>query len=134
MAITKTYKSNSRNLTLFLAIKGRVRSLRFSDMGASYGYSIFITSDPNVQAALERSKKFGTEFFLSNEEKHADSAKEAQVTEQKPVEASYPKITRVQTAAQLLEEKYGIDPTTISSKVDVLRHAKSLNIEFPNLK
>lgn len=134
MAITKTYKSNSRNLTLFLAIKGRVRSLRFSDMGASYGYSIFITSDPNVQAALERSKKFGTEFSLLNEEKHADSAKEAQVTEQKPVEASYPKITRVQTAAQLLEEKYGIDPTTISSKVDVLRHAKALNIEFPNLK
>lgn len=134
MAITKTYKSNSRNLTLFLAIKGRVRSLRFSDMGASYGYSIFITSDPNVQAALERSKKFGTEFSLLNEEKHADSAKEAQVTEQKPVEASYPKITRVQTAAQLLEEKYGIDPATISSKVDVLRHAKALNIEFPNLK
>lgn len=134
MAINKTYKSNSRNLTLFLTVKGRVRSLRFSDMGATYGYSIFITSDPNVQSALEHSKKFGTEFFLVNEEKHAKSAEEAQVTEQKPVDASYPKITRVQTAAQLLEEKYGIDPATISSKVDVLRHAKSLNIEFPNLK
>lgn len=132
---TKTYRSNSRNLTLFLTIKGRVRSIHFSDMGTTYNYSILTTSDPNVQAALERSKKFGTEFFILKEEKPVASEAEApSQEEQKPVEASYPKVTRIQTAAQILEEKYNIDPATISSKTDVLRHAKALNIEFPNLK
>jgi len=135
MATSKTYKSNSRNLTIFLTIKGRVRSIHFSDLGATYNYSILTTSDPNVQAALERNPKFGQAYTLFDEESITTTADQPVVEqEQKPVDASYPKVTRVQTAAQILEEKYGIDPTTISSKTDVLKHAKSLNIEFPNLK
>ena len=135
MATTKTYKSNSRNLTLFLTIKGRVRSIRFSDMGVTFRYSIFTTSNPHVQAALEASKKFGTEYVLVKEKKVADSPAEAQaMVEQKPVAASYPKVKLPQQAAKILEEKYGVEPGMINSKTDALRYAKEFNIEFPNLK
>lgn len=135
MATTKTYKSNSRNLTLFLTIKGRVRSIRFSDMGVTFRYSIYTTSNPAVQAALEASKKFGTEYVLVEEKKVADSPEEAQaMVEQKPVEASYPKVKLPQQAAKVLEEKYGVEPGMINSKTDALRYAKEFNIEFPNLK
>lgn len=135
MATTKTYKSNSRNLTLFLTIKGRVRSIRFSDMGVTFRYSIFTTSNPHVQAALEASKKFGTEYVLVEEKKVADSPAEAQaMVEQKPVAASYPKVKLPQQAAKILEEKYGVEPGMINSKTDALRYAKEFNIEFPNLK
>lgn len=135
MATTKTYKSNSRNLTLFLTIKGRVRSIRFSDMGVTFGYSIFTTSNPHVQAALEASKKFGTAYVLVEEKKVADSPAEAQaMVEQKPVAASYPKVKLPQQAAKILEEKYGVEPGMINSKTDALRYAKEFNIKFPNLK
>jgi len=141
MANTKTYKSSSRNLVLFLTVRGRVRCIRFSDMGATYKYSLFTTDDAKTQEALENSKKFNKEFFLlksSEQEKKPTIGEEGPETvAQQPkrkIEASYPKVKRVQEAVAILEEKYGVEPGTLSKKADVLRVANQYNIEFPDLK
>lgn len=129
----KTYKSFCRNLSIFTTINGRVRCIKFSDMGATANHGIYTTDKEAEQKALEARKDFGSTFILvgGTQEQKPAATKEEQ---KKKFDETFPKVTKIQGAIKVLVEKYGISEELLSSKTDVLRQASSLNISFPNLK
>lgn len=130
----KTYKSFCRNLSIFATINGRVRCIKFSDMGAVANHGIYTTDKQAEQDALEARKDFGSTFILVGETQGAKHAAAAKEEPKRKFDETFPKVTKIQGAIKVLVEKYGISEELLSSKTDVLRQASSLNISFPNLK
>jgi len=113
-------------------------------------HGTFITSDEKIQKAIEKRKDFGIqirEVPLSKkeqeekpqEEKPAgpisppdDTNEDHEISEDDPLQ-SYPGITTVQMAKEVLVKDHGVLSSHCRNRADVEKFAKELNITFPDL-
>lgn len=131
--VRKVYNApNTIISSLTVYVKGYPRTIHFTPttifVNNSTGRgSQYVTSNEELQKALEACPSFGRSFFLSSVEEIATEP----VNEVKaPVE---PKTIQVSTPAEARDyicENFGVKPREIWSKENLLNKAKELGITF----
>lgn len=122
----KTYRSLcSKEFSLYIVAKGRLRAIKFID-------GLYTTSNAAIIEALEKSKMFNKSYKL-HEEISSTSVDVQNKVENINIKV-YEDVTKVNEAAAILADEYGIDTKRITRKVDVFAFASELHISFPKLK
>lgn len=152
--ITKTYTS-STNASVNVVLPNK-KNLRVAFSPLSNGTSVFITSDPNIQTALEQHYKFKSLFKLSNTVDstptkqaarssieatlHAEPKSTEPAAGEEPVADEEPAsenpnlikvtVTDLPMAKDYLADRFGVSRTAIRLTSQVIAFAAANNIEF----
>lgn len=146
MATKKIYQLlHLVSMTTPITIDGKERHITF-EHGVSQPKKVggkFITTDPDVQKAVEAHPQYGVAFKCVREEK----VKEVILPSEEGNDAgseggeggqvdptSYPDVTSVQAAKEVLVNNHDCKISSLPNKNAVLAAAKGLNVVFPNLK
>lgn len=122
----KTYQSlSSKELSIYIVAKKRLRAIKFVD-------GLYSTNNDAIIEALEGHKFYQKSYKLLEEVKPA--ACDKQVVKVDPTIRVYEDVTKVNEAASILADEYGVDAKRITRKVDVFAIAQELHISFPKLK
>lgn len=149
---TKTYYSKS-DISISVLVGGKSVHLSFTP--TSGGGSIFITSDKNIQNAIEKHHNFGRLFKLRQEEfseKPAEKKKKGKVNESTVDETGADKdnnedgetgagddtktvitVTCPDDAKDYLADTFGVSRTTMKTVKSIKAIAESKNIEFSGI-
>lgn len=143
--VTKRYTlSRMFSLVLTFKLSSRTETISFEHGSRHHGRNgYFITSDKELQEAIEKSPYFGTEIILTEET--ADVAKVEDKTPQEPVIVDYwamltnpeyvieePSVTSIQKAKMWLQANHG-KSFAGTTKDEIKREAAtSYNVLFPN--
>ena len=122
----KKYRSNS-DITFNVLIEGLRKHINFYPITS--GGSEFTTDDEKVQKALESSHLFNTQFKLVEEEMVSEVKKGKEEIKLTDVE----EINNLPDAKSYLIEK-GVKEETLKNKPSIVKAAKVLGLNFPNLK
>ena len=122
--MTKRYYCVYRNAYY----KFKEARVHFTDRCTAFGGSVFVTSNPKEQEAIEASADFKKGVIYLDEVY-------AQV---KPntITVEYPEVTKVQDAVEVIKQvsaEKGVEYATIRKKEDVITKANELGVSFPNL-
>ncbi len=149
--ITKTYTS-STNASVNVVLPNK-NNLRIAFSPLSNGTSVYITSDPNIQTALEQHYRFKSLFKLSStvdstpakqeaalptEPKSRESAAGEQPADHEESSSENPNIIKVTVtdlpmAKDDLADRFGVSRTAIRLTSQVVAFAAANNIEFDGI-
>lgn len=107
---------------------GDVR-VRFTDRCSAFAGSVFVTSNPKEQEAIEASGDFKSGVIFLDEVYEDAKPNNAIVAE-------YPEVTKVQDAVEVIKQvsaEKGVEYASIRKKEEVLSKANELGVSFPNL-
>ncbi len=133
--VTKKYTSSTTSFSFAVGKK----NIRFQNTGCKG--SVFTTSSPEIQDAIESSSLFGTFLFLEGSYVSSDdTSKKAAVELESDVDilesGDYTKVKTIQQANSVLKKLCsiaGISYTTLKTVALLNDKAKELGISFPNL-
>lgn len=103
--------------------------VHFTDRCTAFGGSVFVTSNPKEQEAIEASADFKKGVIFLNEV--YEDAKPSNA-----IAVEYPEVTKVQDAIEVIKQvsaEKGVEYATIRKKEEVLSKANELGVSFPNL-
>lgn len=139
--MTKTYTSFMQ--VAFSVVLPNGGSKRISFSPRTGGGSVYITSDPNVQKAIEKHPSFGSKFFLVAEPKPApkpqvskrlvkeaaDAAPEAPAAAPEPEVREVP-YTNLSDAKEYLAKNFEVGRTLLRSKEAIKKYAALHHVIF----
>lgn len=135
----KHYNANSA-IAVSIVLKSK-KSMHVSFTPLSNGTSVFATSDPDIQAGLEKHYKFGKLFKLASTHTYdpeklvqetAEAANQGDVNNSGK-EATVIKVNDLQEAKDYIADTFGVSRTALKTKKSVLDAAAEHNIAFEGL-
>ncbi|MFI3293096.1 MAG: hypothetical protein SNI70_06215 [Rikenellaceae bacterium] len=144
MSTKKTYKSGS-DISINVLLPSK-KNLHISFASQSNGSSYYITSDSQVQTAIERHRKFNKLFYLDSEVSSSEETKKQTPTSEPASEqqaegttgdgeSQLIKITvsDLASAKDYLAETFGLVRSSMRAKATVVEKAAENGIEFVGL-
>ena len=123
----KTYTSKTC-VAISVQIRGKGCHIAFSPL--TLGGSMYSTDDAEVQAAIERHRRFGQSIKVEEEpEPVTEAAAEEEEKEQEegPIEV---KVGSLAEAKELVVEKTGLSRSKLRSKADIEKAAEGAGIKL----
>lgn len=131
----KIYKSKS-SISINVVLKGK-QNLHVSFAPSSDGTSSLVTSDPVLQAAIERHYRFGSLFYIAEAiepevEQPVEDVHEEEPS-QKEQQLQKVSVSDFGSARDYLADQFGVSRTSTKSIAKVIEVAKAHGVEFVGL-